>query len=276
MSDEQQQPTPDVAAPAGDAAAPPPSLPPEPVRKVQRHRWIASKLERMECWPDVLALIENNEAVPRIAAFIHDQRQEYLDATREGLESALYYWIRKDKAISGARAPTMHMPLIASTPGRVDPLDALNLALTFAVERAQRGRLGEARTEKLTHSQAEAIRLIHDISKTMADVESKRRRYAPPPPTAAKGPNEVMTQIDAMKRIYEQRYGDVAARVILKDESRRRVLNALERVRKGDSDRLMEILNLNEDKANELQRKAERAAADEAAMTIEAEVGDAG
>lgn len=273
MSDEQPKPTPDEAAPAGEAAAAPsPPPPPEPVRKVQRHRWVATKLERLLCWPDVLALIENGEAVPKIASYIQDGRREYLDASRDALESALYYWIRKDKAISGARAPTMHMPLLASTPGRVDALDSLNLALTFAVERAQRGRLAETRADKLTRSQAEAIRLIHDISKTMAEIETKRRRYAPPPPATAKGPNEVMNQIDAMRRIYEQRYGEVAARVILKDESRRRVLNALERVRKGDSDRLMEILNLNEEKAVELARKAERQAADDA-VTIDVELG---
>jgi len=238
-------------------------------------RYTAYKLERLKCWPDVLTMIENGESASKIAIYIHG-RGEYLESTQAAVESAIYYWIKRDKASVGERAPVGHVPLISSTPGRVDPLDGLNMLLAFQLDRVRDLYVSEKRSGRMTKLNNDAIRLSHDILKTMAEIDTKKRRYAPPPPSSSgnKGPGEVIAQLDFLRQTYEQRYGSSAARAIMSDESRRRILNALERVRRGNSEKLSEILNLNAEKAEELQRREERQAAEEA-ETIDVEAQEA-
>lgn len=260
-------PSPPPVEPVAPLALPPP-LPPEVVKgKVSKTRHVAHKIEKLTCWPEVLTLLENGEPVSKIAAYIQDQRKEYLEAGRDAVESALYYWLRKDKSTIGDRAPTAHVPLITSSSGQVDPLEASNLILAMALDRLNESYVREKKSGKSSHSTSEAMRLALDATKQKAEIETKRRRYAPPPPSTAKGPNDVMNQIEQLRRIYEQRYGEAAARVILNDESRGRVINALKRVR-GGGEALSRIIDQNVDKADDLNRKAEQRAADEVGAAI--------
>lgn len=221
--------------------------------RIERNPRRATKLERMSCWPDVLAMLENGVKVTKIAEYIQVERKEYLDVPLSSVEAILYYWLRKHPIHKIDRAPTRHIELINSTPERVDPLDALNMIFAIMVDRITEHYVAERQNKSYTQFNNQALKIATEMVKTMADIQTKERRYTVPPP--AKGPNETYNQLEQIRLIYEQKYGGAVARTILNDESRRKILSALNRVRNGNSEALMKILNANAQKAKELEEQ---------------------
>lgn len=144
--------------------------------------------------------------------------------------------------------------------------------MIFAIQMDRVGALYAGEKNSNTHNSRteKEIRLANEILKTMADAESKRKRYAPP--LSSTGPSGgVLNQMEQLKEIYRNKYGQSISRVILADDARRRVLNALEHLRKGDSQALQNILETNAEKAQELEEQEKQRAFEEA-ETIDVEV----
>lgn len=236
-----------------------------------KNRWRISKIERLKCWPEVLALLENGEPVDDIATYIQVHRGEYEDVGRQSLKRCLWLWIKRNRDMVPDRVPMVHAQLAASAP-RIDEMDGLNMVLALQMDRVSMFYDAERRSRVLNPRLEKEMRLVKDILHTMAQVRSTEKRYAPAVPKDGGG-TSVIQQIEALKHIYENKYGVAVARVILADESRRKVLNAVEHLRRGNSQALQRILEKNAKKAEELKEQ-ERKRAQEEATVIDVGVED--
>lgn len=229
-------------------------------------------MEQLKCWPSVVAMFENGMKVPVVARYIQEDCKENTDVSRQSLERLLHYWLRKnaDRPDIDERTPTRHVNLIESAPDRIDPLDALNMLFAIQVDRITDFYKIEKRANNFNTFNNDAIRLAKDIAQTMANIEAKRRPSGAPLGSEGKAAVETFNQTQRLKKIYEDKFGGVAAAVLLNDESRRKIVSVLDKIRKGNSPSLGEILNANVAKADELRTAEEVRVAEEGA-TIDVE-----
>ena len=233
------------------------------------------KMEQMRCWPQVLAMFENGIQLSVIAKFIQEESGECTDIHRASVERSLRYWLKKnwERPDIIDRAPLRHVSLIESASDRIDPVDALNMLFAIQVDRISDHYSAEKRSKNFTNFNNGAIRLAKDIAEAMADIERVRRPGGSAAPMSGEGKAAVETfnQTQRLKKFYEDKFGGVAAAVLLNDESRRKIISALDKVRKGNSDSLADILKTNSEKASEL-RAAEVERIREEGQTIDVEV----
>jgi len=225
---------------------------------VQTHKKIGRRLELMKCWPEVMALIDNGEKVEEIARFIQEDRRESLNVKRKTVVATIYYWLSKNRA-KGERAPTKHLVLIGSMSENVDSLSAINMLFAIQVDRITEHYAVEKEHKNFTNFNNNAIRIAKEIVQTMSEIELKRR---PSPGAAsleqasgASSVNDTYLALQRMGQTYAEKFGINAANVILNDESRRRVMSALEKVRQCESTELMDILKNNQIKAEQIRKQ---------------------
>lgn len=238
---------------------------PKPLEKPVRTRVRISKLEKMDCWPEVYAMLEAGDSINEIAQYIQGNREEYTDVQPGSLCRIIYLWMARNPAMTANRLPTVAIHL-SSSATHIDPLDGLNMILAIQVDRIASLYNLEKRSGTYNAKTREELKLANEILRTMAEAESKKKRYTPQVPTGGVSP--IINQLEQLRAVYTNKYGQAIARVVLSDESRRRVLNALEHVRKGDSEALNRILDRNAKKAEELE-EAERQRAKDEANTID-------
>lgn len=235
----------------------------------ERPRTRMSKLEKLQCWPQVHAMLESGDSIDEIVTYIQVTREEYTEVPHNSLRRVVYYWISKHPEMVSNRLPTTHLQLESSAP-TIDPLAGLNMILAIQMDRISGLYNIEKDNRTYNYRTEKEIRLAKEILSTIADLESKRKRYAPPVTTSSG--NTLASQIDHLRQIYTNKYGQAVARVVLSDESRRKVLNALEHIRNGDSDALKRILDRNEKKAVELEKKEQDRVREEGAyIDVDAE-----
>ena len=225
---------------------------------VQTHKKIGRRLELMKCWPEVMALIDNGEKVEEIARFIQEDRRESLNVKRKTVVATIYFWLSKNRA-KGERAPTKHLVLIGSMSENVDSLSAINMLFAIQVDRITEHYAVEKEHKNFTNFNNNAIRIAKEIVQTMSEIELKRR---PSPGAAsleqasgASSVNDTYLALQRMGQTYAEKFGINAAHVILNDESRRRVMSALEKVRQCESTELMDILKNNQIKAEQIRKQ---------------------
>jgi len=225
---------------------------------VQTHKKIGRRLELMKCWPEVMALIDNGEKVEEIAHFIQEDRRESLNVKRKTVVATIYFWLSKNRA-KGERAPTKHLVLIGSMSENVDSLSAINMLFAIQVDRITEHYAVEKEHKNFTNFNNNAIRIAKEIVQTMSEIELKRR---PSPGAAsleqasgASSVNDTYLALQRMGQTYAEKFGINAANVILNDESRRRVMSALEKVRQCESTELMDILKNNQIKAEQIRKQ---------------------
>lgn len=239
---------------------------PDPVEKPVRMRVKLTKLERLECWPEVFAMLESGDAVAEIANYIQLVRKEYNHVGHRSLVRVINLWISRNQTRVADRLPTVHLQL-ASTVPHIDPLDGLNMIFAIQMDRVNSLYATEKRMKVINPRTEKELRLANEILATMGELESKAKRYSPPPPSGGSGATPLMNQLEQLRELYTNKYGAAVSKVILSDESRRKVLNALEHMRRGDSDALKKILERNAKKAQELEERDRQRAMEEAAET---------
>lgn len=215
-----------------------------------------SKLESLKCWVEVQNLLETGAPVKDIAYFIRVERKEYLDAQHETLVNILYRWLHKHKKrVADSRVPVQHLALINSMTERVDPLDAANMIFAIQVDRVMMGYTKEVETKKTQKDTRENIKLAKDIIETINEIAADRVRYRLNAGAGATDPKSVRDTIEQMDRVrnaFEAQYGKTAAAVAMNPESRRKVLQALLRVQKLNSENVAQMLKESKETLAEL------------------------
>lgn len=218
----------------------------------------ATKLERLKCWPEVKAMIQNSRPLSDIVRFIQDDRKEYLDVKPGSLYLMIRYWIQRnqDKLID-CQIPTKYLNLLDNKIERIDPLDGLNMIFAIHMDRIM---IDYAKERKASHSAKENtsnLRLANDMLKAMSELKQNALKQHMPNENkpGTKSLKETFESIDRVKKMYEERFGSVPAAVALNPESRAKVYSAISRIRRGDSEPILELLKSNSEKLRKIKEE---------------------
>lgn len=201
-----------------------------------------NRLEALKCWPEVKNMIENSISPMKIARYIQDVRGELKDITRNAVRITIYKWINEQGfKLATDQLPTKHLSLINSSQERVDPLDAANMIFAIQMDRILLDYGTEKKIGKCLNTNTSSLKLATDMIKTISEIQGDVLKYKLKKGDP-KDPKETIDQLERIKSLYLTKFGQTAATVALTDESRRRVFNALQKLRKGNSEEVMRIL----------------------------------
>lgn len=201
-----------------------------------------TKLTSMRCFPEVENMIGNGEPVKDIVYFIQVEKEEYTDVKPETLAGTLYAYISKQKSkFFDDRSPTKHVSLIRSLGERVDPLDALNMLFAIQVDRLMIDHGTEKKIGKLINSNNSVVKVIKEIAEAIKKVENDSVKYKIHS-SNPKTPSQTLDQVERMRKIYEAKFGSQAAIWAIDPVKRRMLINAMDRVRKGNAVPLRDAL----------------------------------
>ena len=226
--------------------------PPPPVKDPEKYLPKKTRLERLKCWPTVKEMLLDNEPVTRCVRYIQEDCGEYTDVKPETVRHAIYHWLNKKGAaeLKASRVPTRYLTMLNEIEGQVDPLDAVNMLFAIQVDRVMLEYGNELRTRKTSQVNNGNIRLANDMARTMSHLmldKYRHRAYKNQTDGGNKGANDTLAAVEKMKERLAERFGDKAAAVALNPEGRRRVYNALQRVRKGNTEPMLKLLKNNQE-----------------------------
>jgi len=229
-----------------------------------RNQLPGTKLQRMKCWPEVLQMIKDSVSVPKIATFIHEEKFEYLEVKRDTLIRYVYVWISKNSNKVRDRIPVKHLAMMETMNEKIDPLEAAQMLFAIQFDRVMLDYDREKKRRTSIADNTQNLKLANEMVKTLSHLMLDKMKHksfvargSKPDDRGIKGVKETFEQIDRVKKIYSEKYGDVPAAVALNPESRRKVYNAIAKVRKGDSEPMLTLLRRNEEKLEELRRNDE-------------------
>ena len=203
------------------------------------------KLEALKCWPEVKKMLLSGVKVSDICYYIQIEKEEYKEITQTSLATTIYRFIGKNKHMLLAR-PISHETMIASLE-LVDQLDAINLLFSINMDTVIKlhkkftldGGKGYDNFDK-------AMRSCNAVIQTLNDVRKDHVRYHIGKTSSTE--NDTMAQVERVKKIFQAKHGNRAAGILFNPESRRRVLNALQKVRNSDTSSVIDLLQRNQEK----------------------------
>lgn len=226
-----------------------------------RNQLPETKLERMNCWQEVLLMMRESVSVPKIAAFIQEEKTEYLDVKVETLIRYLYIWISKNSMKVRDRIPVKHLAMMETMDAKIDPLEAAQMLFAIHFDRVMLDYDREKKRKTSIADNTQNLKLANEMVKTLSHLMLDKMKHksfiargkSGSDDKGIKGVKETFEQIDRVKKLYSDKYGDVPAAIALNPESRRKVYNAIAKVRKGDSEPMLKLLQRNEEKLEELR-----------------------
>lgn len=204
-----------------------------------------SKLERMPCFPKVKNMLEQGVSVKEVARFIQEEAKEYLDASRGTVSAAVYHYVqRHTDVLIREQVPLPHIGLQQNSIPDIDALGACNLALATQLDRVMIDYTTEKKIKKTINTNTFSMKVLNDLLKTKSQLErqefEKARELAKAGVSAKSGID--LDDIPRLKAAYATKYGDKIADVVFSPDSRRRVMNALEKVKRGSSAEFIAIM----------------------------------
>lgn len=205
-----------------------------------------TRLEKLNCWPTVKNMIEDGKAPKDIATYIQQEAKEYTDVGHRSLWTIILRYISKqaDKLIR-EQVAVPHMGLQNKSVVEIDSMSAVNLGLATHLDRIMIDYATEKKIKKTINSNTNSLKVLNDMLKTKSLLEmrelEKAREMAKSGVTGAdSGVN--LDDMARLKAAYATKYGDKVANIVFSPESRRRVLNALEKVKRGSSAEFIAIM----------------------------------
>jgi len=213
-----------------------------------------TKLESMGCWTEVEEMLKDGAKISEIVYHIQEVRAEYLDIKPDTLRTYLYTWLNRNfaKLKDAVRIPTKYLTLMNGVDTRIDPLDAVNMLFAIQVDRVMLDYEMEKKSKKSLSGNNHNLRLANEMIKTMSVLmldKFKYKAFMAGGQDTSKTGKETLEQLESVKRQFSERFGETAAAVALDSASRRKVFNALSKVRKSDTEPMLKLLRLNEETA---------------------------
>lgn len=230
----------------------------DPVNAMSRKRR-SKKLESMQCWPQVKHMLDNGIAVPEIVHYIQITRKEYTNVKPQSLTTIIYQWLGSldnRKRLIDYRVPVKHLNLIKSNSERVDPIDGMNMLFALHMDRVLMAYDKEKQKKAPSKDNNKMIEIAMDMLNSLAQMQG----VGDPKMMSLKNPTNSTTeqrvdgtlaQMDRIKKQFEERWGSTAAQVLLDPESRNKLFNAVNKIRKTAGPTMARIIEENSRKANE-------------------------
>lgn len=234
-NNQQQQPESNQSQTTGDAGA----------DFVHTQEEKKTKLEKMQCWAKAKNMLESGIPVKEVARYIQEDAKEYTDATRATLASVLYKWV-SDRANDFIRdqAPVAHMGMFNKVQD-LDTQNLFNLALAIHMDRIMLDYTTEKRIKKSISGNTTALRVLTEMLKAKSMTEHKefeRLREFTKGGGSTEGNGVDIDNMAKLKAGYAAKFGDSIADIIFNPDSRRRIINALEKVKRGSSKDFIDIM----------------------------------
>jgi hypothetical protein len=213
------------------------------------------KLESLVCWPQVKHMLDNGTPIPDIVHYIQVTRKEYVDIKAESLRSMLNQWlsnaVNRNKLIDH-RVPVRHLNLINSNQERIDPVDAMNMLFAVQMDRVLMGFEKEKARKTLDKDNTANLRLSMDMLSSLNSMQATDPRVAIKAgiPTSSEARMDgTLAQMDRIKKMFEDRWGGTAAKVLMDPDSRNRLFNAVNKIRKTSSVTMSDLIQKNSEQA---------------------------
>ena len=202
------------------------------------------KIEGLNCFADIKTMLENGEKVADIAAYIQDDAKEYTEVSRKTVIRSVYRYfndcIRSEQ--TKELLPATMLLLKENLQEHIDPIHCLNILLAIHLDRISMEYAIEKKLGKTLSSNTKAIGVAATISdllsKATSDDLSRRLKGA----SLDSSSSDALDGVARMRDAYAQRYGEVAANVIANPDARRRILNIMEKIEKGTSGPLFDMI----------------------------------
>lgn len=212
--------------------------------KLTKHEKL-SKLEKLSCFPQVKNMLEQGISIKDVALFIQEDAKEYLDASRGSVQSALYRYVEsKSDSFIREQVPLPHLGLQQKNIPDMDAINVCNLGLAIQLDRIYIDYTTEKKIKKTINSNTHSLRVLNDLLKTKSLLEQreleKSRELVKAGSLANSGIN--LDDIPRLKANYAAKFGDAIANIVFDPGSRRRIINALEKVKRGSNADFIEAM----------------------------------
>lgn len=222
------------------------------LKKTPRGRYVG-RLEKLKCWPEVKQMVEDGVSVTDICQYIYYDSKEMQDLKFESLRQYIYKFINEYCTHVGGRIPVTHFSLLSSAKEQIDPLNAMNVLFAIQMDRIMLDYGVEKQQKKTLKHNTGSLKLATDMAKTINEIQTdvlRMRMRAEKEKTV----DDTVRQAARIRQEYEEQFGSTAAIVALNPESRRKVYNAMIRLKRRDSKPLLELLKMNKEKMTELEK----------------------
>jgi hypothetical protein len=214
------------------------------------------KLESLTCWPQVKHMLDNGTPIAEIVHYIQVTRKEYVEVKSQSLHTMLNQWLsnveNRNKLIDH-RVPVRHLNLINSNRERIDPVDAMNMLFAVQMDRVLMSFEKEKAKKVIDKDNTGNMRLAMDMLgslNTMQATDPRAAIKAGIPASSEARMDGTLAQMDRIKKMFEDRWGGTAAKVLMDPDSRNRLFNAVNKIRKTSSVTMSELINKNSEQAS--------------------------
>ena len=136
-----------------------------------------SRLEKLECWPDVLQLLRADTPVEDIALFIQEGKNEYLDASRDAVQQALYRFKRKMPPTEGEKVVSGKLDAwkkrLESAGDVMSEIDELERLYQIQMTRIDMGLKTEDQLNLLTRDMRKEVEVAATLLTDLAELKMK-------------------------------------------------------------------------------------------------------
>lgn len=196
------------------------------------------RLLTMKCWPHVKQMLQDSKPVTHVAKYIQSDCGELTELTFGTLVHSIHKLVRdSDESYIRDQAVQGHIPLIQSMTERADAYDAYQVLLGIQFERVMIGFLKERRDSKLNRDSNDAVRILNDVIESMSKIDPKKFQVEKVIDTPSAD-----SSAEKMKKMYEEKFGSIAANILSNPDSRRRWMNFAEMLKSATTGDLAEIL----------------------------------
>lgn len=202
------------------------------------------KIESLICLPEIKSMFENGEKVVEIAVYIQNVAKEYTDISQKSLIRSLYRYF--NDSLRGDQMkeflPATMLLLKENLQEQIDPIHALNILLAIHFDRIMMEYSIEKRLGKTISSNTKAIEVAARISELLDRATSEDLSRRLKGSSLDSSPRDTLDGMTRLREAYTQKYGEVAANVIANPDARRRILNIMEKIEKGCSGPLYDLV----------------------------------
>lgn len=180
------------------------------------------KLVSSKCWPEVCEKLSNSENIKTIADFV--QQTELTEYTRASFIRQMYMFCEYfENEFGKNQTPNTFEGLVNTVASRVDPVDALYYLLNIQADRVHASYLAEKKSKKIDEKITNNIKVFVEIVKSISTVQNEKSNS-----DKQSGAIDPTEQMEKQKKIYEEKFGEVGAKILSNPDSRKRVLHVVE------------------------------------------------
>ena len=210
---------------------------------VRKASQIIEEIKSLNCYNEVAEKLASGEGIASIVRYIQKEARELTHLSETKLYHHLLYYINEEGLHSKYRNNTKAQLILANLEKYLDPLDMYQLLMHVQFERTMWVVEKERQNQTPTQSGDKEVQLMDRILKNIGDIETQRSVKKIKISSSLKG-HAVEDQFVKIQGQYNERWGKQTKKLFNDPDSRRKILNVIERMRAGETEVLQKVLNV--------------------------------